>query len=401
MSPMGSHMRVNFFKPWTFVLVALTIGACSGGAVTFAPTPPPPDTSPALYTHPSGAFTVMVPRQWGRYEQNTTTLASASFSAPGADSPAMTIAAIRLDSESGAIDLGALLDRYQAQVRPDTQTYKEAARAAMGDGSWRLDGLRRGADGREEAVNTFVGRTGDVVGVIEIGAIDRLSAAALLALEALVDSARFDAAVVLDPAPLTTLTFVKTGDLALLHVMGWHTPSGAFYLTGEVGNYGALPLTDLTVEAGLFDGAGVGVAGASDVVMGYALLPGGFAPFSLRFGEGQAARAVDYVVQLGAGVAAADSTVGAESLTWTDSAGYDALGRLVIAGQVTNSGSRAVLTPRALATAFDGAENVIGAAWVDVAARIVPGATVDFSITLGDLGGEAQNYLVTVQGVAP
>lgn len=396
---MAHHTRVNFLKLLFMTAWLAMLAACQSGAVVFAPTPAPPDTSPTAYAHPSGAFTATVPQQWGRYEQNTTTLASASFSPPNAEAAAFTIAAMRLDAESAALDVGTLIDRYQSAIRPDAAAYKEVARAAMGDGSWRLDGLRRLPGAREDAVNTFIQRVGDVVGVIEITGISRLSAPALLALESIIDSAQFNLSAALDPAPLSVLAYVKASDLALLHVQGWHANSGAFYITGEVANFGSLPLSAIPIEAGLFNDLGEGVAGAADVVMGHALAPGAFAPFSLRFGEGQAPLGVEFVVRLGAGMPTTPELLSPQgALVWADEAGYDTLNRLVISGTVTNVSSTTIVNPRALATVFDSAENVIGAAWVAVAERIAPGAAVAFSLTFGDLGGAPENYLVVVEG---
>lgn len=382
-------------------MFAWLLGACSGGAVIFAPTPPPPDTSPLRYTHPAGAFAVDVPRQWALHVQDTTTLASASFSPPGADAPLLTLAAVRLSDEANALDLAALLTLYQTQIRPDAALYKEVARAPMPDGGWRLDGLRARTGLPEEAVNTFIVRQGDRVGVIEVSGIERLSASALAILEGMVDSVTFSPDAPLDPAPLSTLTFVKTSDLALLHVLGWRTPDGVFYITGEVANYSPRTVRVPQIEAGLFAADGSGTAGAGDSAFGFALLPGGFAPFSLRFGEGLADRASEYLLRLIAAEPLEErALIGAETLTWTDSADYDALNRLVISAQVTNQGGRAVFSPRATVTVFDEAGRVIGAAWTDVAERIVPGASVDFSFTLAELGGEARHYLVAVQGWA-
>jgi hypothetical protein len=95
------------------------LAGCTGGAVVFAPTPLPADISPLRYMHPGGAFSVVVPRAWPVYEQNTTALASASFVPPGENEPVMTFAVMKPDS---AVDTGAfaeLINRYQQEVRPD------------------------------------------------------------------------------------------------------------------------------------------------------------------------------------------------------------------------------------------------------------------------------------------
>ena len=111
-----------------------------------------------------------MPRQWAVYEQNTTTLATAAFSAPGSDAAR---AAVRRD-QSGARsrfrpnsaddhrpvpDAGAL--RYRALRRAEPR----------GDGRWKLAhdrAARRGRAARREQVNTFIERAGTFVGLIEV-----------------------------------------------------------------------------------------------------------------------------------------------------------------------------------------------------------------------------------------
>ena len=69
------------------ILLTLFLTGCGSGAVVFAPTPPPPDLSPLRYEHPSGAFSVVVPRNWPVFTQHATTLAAASFSPPDSGDP--------------------------------------------------------------------------------------------------------------------------------------------------------------------------------------------------------------------------------------------------------------------------------------------------------------------------
>ncbi len=61
--------------------------------------------------------------------------------------------------------------------------------------------------------------------------------------------------------------------------------AGVFFITGEVANYGGAPVANVPVQAVLSTDEQMGASEALDVVMGYAIPPGGFAPFSLRFGE--------------------------------------------------------------------------------------------------------------------
>src|SRR5262249_51939534 len=135
------------------ILMLLALSACSGGAVVFAPTAPPPDVSPVRYEHPSGAFSINIPPNWSVYVQNTTTLATAGFSAPGENQPSLVVSVVNLGADLDASTFSDVLNRYQTQVRPDLDRYTEQSRQAMGDGSWRLTGVR--SEGLPLALNTF------------------------------------------------------------------------------------------------------------------------------------------------------------------------------------------------------------------------------------------------------
>lgn len=379
---------------FALIFIIFLLSSCGGGAVVFEPTPPPPDQSPIVYTHPSGAFMAAVPQRWAKFEQNTTTLAAATFSAPGGDQPAVSFAAVNLGRTINDDDFARIIDLYQSQVRADTGDYVEQSREPMGDGSWRLTGLRRAPGGGTQPLNTFIERAGSVIGVIEVV----VSPEQMRQLEQIANSFALNAAADLEPTDLTTLAFVKESDLAVLHLAAWSTPAGVFFITGEVANYGTSTLTNLPVEAALLNAAGQQVDGAVDVVMGHGVPPGGFAPFSLRFGGGQPAAATAYTVTLGAGEIN-DDVVGANGLTWTDESQFDALNRLIINGSVTNTAGETVNDLRAVVTVFDAAQNVIGAAFAEVVPTLDANDSADFTITLPELGGDPQNYILTVQGV--
>jgi len=149
------------------------------------------------------------------------------------------------------------------------------------------------------------------------------------------------------------------------------------------------------------------VAGAIDTVMGHGIAPGGFAPFSLRFGQGQPSGAREFLLRIGGEVDGEiwlpdpeARVVGAEALSWTDESTFDELGRLHISGIVTNNGERPVRDLRAIATIFDGAGSVIGAAFLDIEpAVLAAGEEAPFALMLPELGGDPVNYIVTVQGL--
>ncbi len=383
-------------------ILCLLLAGCSGGAVVFAPTPLPPDQSLATYDHPSGAFSLSLPRSWSVYSQNTTTLATAAFSSPGAEQPALLFAVINLGREVDSSEFGTIIDRYQTQIRADTGHYVEQSREAMGDGSWRMTGLRAGIGGVTERINTFIEREGTFIGLIEVVTPD--DPAAFAPLQAIVNSFTIHQDAALQPTDLTTLAYAKDGSLGVLHVAAWSTPAGVFFITGEVANYGLTTITGVPVQVDLLTADGLSVTGAVDQVMGYGIPPGGFAPFSLRFGAGQPALATNYRLTLGSADWSPDAEsptiYGQNELTWTDESGFDVFNRLVVSGVVTNMSDHVIHNPRATVTVFDGAQNVIAAGFSDISpAELDASATADFQITLPEMGGDPENYIVNVQGV--
>ncbi len=383
------------------LLLLFALVGCSGGAVVFAPTPLPPDQSPLRYDHPSGVFSVTLPRQWSVYDQNTTTLATAAFARPGSDQPALLFAVINLGHEIDANELGAIIDRYQTTVRSDTGHYVEQSREAMGDGSWRMSGLRSELGGDSLPINTFIQRTGTFVGVIEV--VIPADAAQMQTVQGIVNSFTIHSEAALEAADLTTFTYAKESSLGVLHVATWSTPQGVFFVTGEVANYGLTTVANVPVQINLRSADGVTVLGAVDQVMGHGIPPGGFAPFSLRFGQGQPSTAATYSVALGGGAwelpRREPVIYGQNEMTWTDESRYDSSNRLVISGTVTNISADVVRQPRATVTVFDGAQNVIAAGFTEIQpADLAPGQSSPFEITLPDVGGSPENYIVNIQG---
>ncbi|MEL7236381.1 MAG: FxLYD domain-containing protein, partial [Chloroflexota bacterium] len=269
------------------MVFVIVLAACSSsGAVRFAPTPVPPDSSPLRYEHPSGAFTVELPRAWGLYERNAVTLAAASFSPPDEDLPALRIAAVRLPQPpADGTAITALMNDYQQRVRTDVGRYSEQSREAMGDGSWRMTGLRQQAGSTVQQVNTFMQFTDATVGVIEVVLTD--DPALNDALQRIINTVQFSDQSQLESAQVNTLAFANSGTLEALNVHSWEAPNGAFYITGEVANYTNQTLTNIPVKVVLYTVDGRAITEAVDTVMGHGIVPGGFAPFSLRFGDGQ------------------------------------------------------------------------------------------------------------------
>jgi hypothetical protein len=381
-------------------LSGLLLAGCSSGAVVFAPTPPAADVSPLRYEHPSGAFSVVLPRNWSLSMQNTVTLATASFAAPEDAEPRVSVAVVNLGRDLTADDLGDIIQQYQTEVRPDADRYTEQDRQAMGDGSWRLSGLRAAVGGLTQQVNTFIEHAGSFIGIIEVILPDEPER--LPTIQTIINSFAIRPDAPLQAGELSALSSVTRSTLEILRVSTWTTPGGVFFITGEVANYGDTLLTDIPVRAALLTDNGLGVVEAVDMVMGYSIPPGGFAPFSLRFGQGQPALTTGYELTLGNDAWQSDLNAvvfGQDELTWTDESNITQEGHLLITGTVTNTSSQSVRNLRAVVTVFDDAQNVIAAGFTDLAAaQLSPDETAPFQIRVPEMGGEPAHYIVNVQG---
>jgi hypothetical protein len=384
---------------WFGLFTIFLLAGCSGGAVVFAPTQPPPDFSPLTYVHPSGAFSVALPRNWSVYEQYTTVLAAASFSAPGDNEPSLRIAVVNTGKPVSSAILGGLLDRYQTQIRPDANHYEETSRQAMGDGSWRLTGLRQAAGGKTQQVNTFIQQSGTLVGLAEVVIPD--DPARLTELQGIVNTFAIGEGTTLEASDPDTLAAETDASLDILHVSTWTTPAGVFFITGEVTNGGSALVTDVPVRAVLKTDDGLAVAEAVDTVMGYGIPPGGFAPFSLRFGQGQPALTTTYDLSLGSDEWQSQPDrviIGQDDLNWTDESNIEKDGTLVIAGNATNIGQKVVHDLRAVVTVFDTSGIVIAAGFSDFAPVLNPDDLAPYRIAVPDMGGPPANYILYIQG---
>lgn len=383
--------------PFRLLICLLLLAGCSGGAVVFAPTPLPPDVSPLRYDHPSGAFSVMIPRQWSAAVQHTTALAAAAFTPPDGDDPAVRFAVLNLGQRVDSAALGDFISQYQAAARADG--YTESGRQAMGDGSWRLSGLQHRPGGLAQPVNTFIQANGSFIGIIEVRLPD--DAARLKELQLLVNTFDMQPDTPLEPASAAVLAYASGHRFDFVNVAVWKTPA-ALVISGEVANYGGDWAASVPLRAILRTSDGAPLLETAGTTLGYGIPPGGFAPFSLRFAQGQPSLAVTYDLLLGGDgwqPEPAGTLYGPDTLAWTDESSLNAAGQLVITGAVTNTGSAPVRQVRAVVTVFDAAQQVIAAGQGDVTPLLSAGESTSFQITLPEMGGSAAKYFLNLQGL--
>ena len=384
---------------WWVMLMIWTAG-CGGGAVVFAPTPAPPDLSPMRYEHPGGAFTIDVPRNWSVWAQSTPELAAAHFTPAGELSPQLTVTVIHAQEliDNPNTELITIVNAYQTEFRPDGARYSEQDRQAMGDGSWRLAGLRQTTGAESQQINTFVERAGAYLGLIEV--VIPTDAALRAELETAANTLIINPQAGMPAVSMAALSDVHTAQVAVSSVNGWTTPDGVFFLTGEIVNHSGDSVPPVPVRVELLTASGEGIAEAEDTTMGYGIGPGEFAPFSLRFGQGQPAEAVHFALAIGGDGwdTTSPEILGAESLTWTDESTITEEGHLLISGTLTHTGTQPVRDVLAAVTVFDDQRRVIGA-WFDTVTESVlsPGQSVPFTIRVPELGGPPDRYIISIQ----
>lgn len=384
-----------------WMLLGSLLAACTGGTVVFAPTPLPPDLSPRLYTHPSAAFSIALPPDWAVFAPESADLAQASFSAPNQAGPQLRVMVANLGVPIETQAFADLMNQYQSQIRPDLRQYTEQDRQSMADGSWRMVGLRQDAAGNTEQVNTFFQRDGALLAIIEIEVSE--DAAQLARLERAVNTFSLNAAAGLPTVSLSALASSSGPQLQIVSLNSWTTEQGVFFITGEVQNNTYQDWPPVPVRAAIYAEDGAGLAEARDLVMGHAIPARGFAPFSLRFGQGQPQAGRDLEVTLGdmLNVDTPEATVlSAPLLTWDDQIDSGPDGQRYVSGTIRNEGDVTVRQARAVVTLFDEQGRIVGARFVDAEDEILaPGASSSFSIDVPDLGGLPATYIVNVQAL--
>lgn len=384
--------------PLIILLFTTLLTACEGDAVVYAPTPLPPDLSPQTWTHPSGAFSVAIPRHWTTFIQNDAALSSVSFSPPNRGTPVLTIAAIRLETAPDPDTVDSWAAQIQTAHRPDLRRYTQTSAERTPDGAWRFSGARLNPDGSQTALNTFISTTGNLL--IFTDSVVPTDPALLADIQRAVNTIIPNPDTPLPITELSTLGFIHTAPLEVQNVAAWTNPTGVLFITGEIANYTGQTLETVPVRVALTDSTGNTLIEAGDFSMGYHIPTGGFAPFSLRFGQGQPAEAFGYRVTVGDGALfpPARPILSAPDLSWSDDSSFAADGSLLINGTVTNHSTQTARQLLGIVTVFDSAGDVIGAWFAPLGiSELSGGATTDYAMRVPELGGGARNYIIELQ----
>jgi hypothetical protein len=372
----------------------LTLTACQSGAVIFEPTPLPPDQSPLLYQHPSGAFRISVPQDWILHEQINAQLASVTFTPPNASAPALTVGVIQLADHWETLPL---IEQYQTVIRPNADGYDEQDRILMPDGSWRIVGLREVAGGLHQPVNTFFQRIDNLIAVVEIRLMN--DPTRLHELETAVNTLQLNPDHRLDPTAIEMLGFISPADVQVIEFNAWTTAQNVYYVAGSVRNTTPDDLAHVPVLVSLTNDQGETIISAFDDTMGYSLPSGGTAPFSVRFGEGQPNEATRFQITVGAGTPLTRQ-VNHDGLQWQErEIALTDNGHQIITGEIVNQSGVTLYDPQLIVTVFGAGDVIIGTGFITFHdGAFEPEASAPVIMRIQDLSGTPTSTLLTLQG---
>lgn len=380
------------------LLIAIALVGCSPVLSSPAPTPDLANR----YIHPGGVFSLELPPSWSAGDLSEGPALLVMFAPPGGDRPLLTVYAVREDASLDEAAFREAMDTYLEAAYNDTLTVLD--RAAMGDGSWRVTGIRH-TRGEALPVNIFMQRDGAFFSALEV-IVPRSDPSTMALLTVMVNSYRVNDAAewpvgnVADvPQPPADL-ILTAGNLRFSGLFSWTDERGRFHVSGRLANRAPYPLQDITIGAALHDSSGRVVAEQVGAAPAAVLLDGEYTPFDVRFEEGRPSDAERLALR--AGAQRADAALldyyGPEFFEWEDRAEYDESGRLHIRGTVWNVGTETAHHVQVLVTLFDAADRVVGYAAADVEdGPLAPDASARFDVPAPPAGAEPARYLVTIQ----
>ncbi|MCE7946300.1 MAG: hypothetical protein DYG88_02620 [Chloroflexi bacterium CFX4] len=381
-------------------LVLLLVGCNSAPAVLVA-TPLPPDSDFRTYRHPSGVFTLRLPSEWSVRDLSDGTAARAEFSAPNTNSLPLSVYVLNIGSPLSATALIEQIDRYLETFHG--ADYSESSRAAQGDGSWRVVGVRQTGIGAR-TLNTFLQADGTFLSVLEADVTD-LDEAALNTLRAVINTLRVDPRAALNVGDLRAAPEVPVAEVGALIFSGLHTwtaPNGDFVINGLVTNAAGAPLEAIRVTALFFDANDAQLSEQANVLSTEVLENGFSAPFSIRFRGGKPTRAVRYELRSAARHAefALQNYLGeAAFIRGNEIARYNANGFLTVSGDIVNQTQNAAAFVKVIIAVLDDQGRVVAtdSAFLN-RPTLLPGEAARFEVVFPELGGNAIRYIISVEG---
>ncbi len=178
------------------------------------------------------------------------------------------------------------------------------------------------------------------------------------------------------------------------------TPQDTLWCVGRVSNPGADPLSEVVVEASLFDGSGLLLARAAAFVQLDVIPPGEAVPFAVLF-EDPPGSFAQYHVAAVSGIPISD-----QARYYFDLEAFDVQGAQQdidtyrLEGQLRNRGTQDVESIRLVAVVYDENNKVLAQRQADLAVeRLKAGAITPFEMDLIVPHGVVDDYEVLVQGL--
>ncbi len=381
---------------WAWLTLVLAGCAALGGPPA-TPTPDPGRT----YVHPGGVFSLVLPPAWMVGDLSSGGTLLMTFAPPEATRPPLTVYVVRLASPLDGTAFGAAMGSYLRS--PHNWTLNVVDQQAMGDGSWRVTGVRQ-VRGQALPVNIFMLREGPFFAALEVivpsGDPFLLSLLSLMVNSyRLYPEAPWPVGTVGDFPPLDDNLLVAGGNLSFSALATWTDAEGGFHLGGQVANHAPYPVEAVTVDAVLLDAAGNVLAAGNAPLPLYILPDGELGPFDVRFPQGRPSGVARYRLEARAQQAGqVDVLLGAGAFDWEDRAEYDDSGQLHIRGTVWYLGDAPAHDPQAVVTLFDSADRVVGVTVASIGDGLLsPGGSLRFDVPLPAGEVEPVHYQVTIQ----
>jgi len=399
------------------VPLGLLLAACGAGSAGSEPlvqmaTAVPPDAGFATYRHPSGVFTLRIPRDWiaGELPDRSGVRVQFTTVEAGQAVTRLSVYIVNTGQPMTPEAFAQAASAYQPPADLAAFPWDEIERTDQRDGSRRLTGVRTYPTLGARALNVFLQGSGAFFSALELD-ITGAAAEQLETLQAVVNTftvnpnAELAIGTVQQAASGVTSA---SGVIAFSGYLDWIGADGAFHLTGEAINTGYYALEAIRLSGVLFDNQGRRLAEQSDILSVDVLAPGQAAPFDLRFEGGRPANFVRYELQAAAREAdfLLASFYGPENFTVAnDEAIFSAQQRLIIRGQLANTGPQIAEQVKVIVAIWDDAGHVVGTETLFIAQpRLVPQEAAGFEVPFYALGGPPVSYTLTVVGtlaVAP
>jgi len=402
----------HLLAPTLIAFIAASLTACAVSS------PAPELVAPgdyATYVHPSGVFSLDLPRDWIINDTSDPRSLNVEFSPPQAPEPVLTVFVINAAvlnpaaivdpdaaSSSAGYDFEMLAATYQTLYHgAPGAIYKEMDRSLQPDGSLRIVSVLDTPGGPVQ-FNDFV----QVVGYYFVALHARLPAepGQLRTLDRVINTLNVSqTANWMSDISIGPEQSVASEDvIGFTGVNAWETRTGGYVIAGQIVNNSPGALEFVRINAQFYDAQNHVMAEKEDFVPSDVVLPSEVAPFAIAFPDGLPDGAVRYELHASARYAdfAARNFYGPENLGLVSQADFGDGSLLTISGTVRNDGTRTASLVKVIITIFDEQQRVTGAETTLVDRQtLAPGESAGFSVTFVDLGGTPSTFQVTAQGV--